>query len=89
MSYRPNAFGLYDMHGNVAEWCRDGYDARYYQRSTAVDPPGPRQAAMRVIRGGGWNAWPPQCRSAVRYANVPECRLNHMGFRVANVRSSR
>jgi formylglycine-generating enzyme len=87
--FRPNAFGLFDMQGNVAEWCRDGYDARYYQRSPADDPPGPRRAAMRVIRGGSWNAWPQQCRSAVRYAFVPECRLNHVGFRVARVRSSR
>ena len=52
---KPNAFGLHDMHGNVWEWCWDGYDACFYAQSPADDPQGPEAAAVRMIRGGGWD----------------------------------
>ena len=62
--FRPNAFNLYDMHGNVWEWCQDGYDGNYYGQSPGADPAGPLGASGRVFRGGGWNAGPRFRRSA-------------------------
>jgi len=87
--FRPNAFGLHDMHGNVWEWCRDGYDDEYYKRSPAENPPGQSQAAARVRRGGGWYGYPRDCRSADRDGSAPDYRNRSLGFRVARVQSSR
>ena len=86
---KPNAFGLYDMHGNVWEWCWDGYDADYYKRSPADNPRGPEPAAPRVIRGGSWRIGPQNARSAYRGWDLPENRSNDLGFRLARVQSSR
>jgi formylglycine-generating enzyme required for sulfatase activity len=86
---KPNAFGLNDMHGNVWEWCWDGYDAAYYQKSPAVDPRGPDPASDRVLRGGGWSYVPRFARSAYRNRNVPGHRSDYLGFRLALVQSGR
>jgi formylglycine-generating enzyme required for sulfatase activity/serine/threonine protein kinase len=85
--FRPNAFNLYDMHGNVWEWCQDGYDKNYYGQSPGADPAGPLGAADRVIRGGGWGINPQGCRSAYRSRHAPDARYESVGFRVARVQS--
>ncbi len=85
--FKPNGFGLFDMHGNVWEWCWDGYDADYYKGSPGVDPSGRLQAAQRVYRGGGWDDNPRLARSAFRDGDYPGDRSNLLGFRVARVQS--
>ncbi len=81
--YEANAWGLYDLHGNVWEWCWDGYDSGYYAQSPAADPAGPVQATYRVIRGGSWLFEPRDARSAYRNWNAPGYRSSYLGFRVA------
>ena len=80
----PNAFGLYDMHGHMWEWCWDRYGEDYYRHSPVDDPQGPSSGALRIERGGdGWNSDPPQLRSAYRNHQVPSLRFRDLGFRVA------
>lgn len=81
-SYPANHFGLFDMHGNVWEWCADWYDADYYQRSPRQDPPGPTSGAYRVLRGGSWRNQAATCRSAYRNALAPNQRQPFIGFRL-------
>ncbi len=80
---KPNAWGLYDMHGNAAEWCHDWYDGQYYRRSLPIDPPGPPRGTARVIRGGSARDWQNNTRSAFRYQANPDHRMETVGFRIA------
>jgi uncharacterized protein (TIGR02996 family) len=82
-SYPPNAWGLYDMHGNVWEWCHDWYDEEYYSISPAVDPPGPEEGTMKVLRGGSWYSYSWSCRSAGRERFSPQSGAGNYGLRVA------
>jgi formylglycine-generating enzyme required for sulfatase activity len=79
-SYLPNAWGLYDMHGNVWEWCQDWYGA--YPAGSVTDPPGADSGSFRVKRGGCWQSYGDACRSAIRQANVPTYSHPTVGFRV-------
>jgi formylglycine-generating enzyme required for sulfatase activity len=68
----PNPFGLYDMYGNIREWCSDWYDAQYYRHSREEDPPGAVRIGFRVLRGGAFDGLPKHVRSAYRVGWAPE-----------------
>ncbi len=81
-SYRPNAWGLYDMHGNINQWCKDWFDDNYYKVSPKQDPQGPAQGAKHSMRGGTFSDGAYACRSAFRNWGAPDVRYEGHGFRV-------
>jgi len=80
---RANSWGLYDMHGNVWEWCSDWFSADYYANSPLEEPKVPESGSLRVFRGGGWGSTARLCRSADRRRAGPGYRRYYLGFRVA------
>jgi len=86
-SYPPNPFGLYDMHGNVWEWCADYYDRNYYKGSPRVDPQGPPVGTLRVVRGGSCYNIGRFCRAAYRFGVSPGNKDIDVGMRVVMVPS--
>jgi formylglycine-generating enzyme required for sulfatase activity len=82
-SLQPNAWGLYDMHGNLWEYCADWYAADSYANAKRIDPQGPDAGTQHVVRGGPWNDYPRDCRSAKREKRPPGSKSSSGGFRVA------
>ena len=90
----PNPWGLYDMHGNLEEWCNDWFAREYYGSSPESNPEGPEMGEMRVLRGGGWSDMAWECRSASRGRYLPEwdspdgTTIAHHGFGFRPVRTA-
>jgi formylglycine-generating enzyme required for sulfatase activity len=80
--YKENPFGLYDMHGNVSEWCEDRFNEKEYQRGECKDPKGPMKGGSRVVRGGSWSEEAKYCRSGFRLRFGSSGWNDYLGFRV-------
>lgn len=84
---QPNELGLYDMSGNVWEWCQDCWDRKYYekchQQGIVDNPEGTESGLYRVLRGGSWSAYGPRCQVAFRVSDSPDSKGNFIGLRLA------
>jgi formylglycine-generating enzyme required for sulfatase activity len=80
--YSPNAWGFFDMHGNVWEWIADWYSSSYYGSNAVTDPTGPASGSNRVFRGGSWDATGTLLRAGPRSYYTPGYRYGYIGFRV-------
>ncbi len=85
-NYAANGYGLYDISGNVWEWCHDWYDSSYYSNSPSSNPTGPTSGSLRVLRGGSWYSSALDLRSAARTGNHPVSRSTGLGLRLLTVR---
>ena len=80
-TFAANGYGLYDMAGNLLQWCWDWYDCSYYGSSSPTDPRGPTSGSYRVDRGGCWDGYARFCRAALRSGSFPTDRGSGDGFR--------
>lgn len=81
-SFAPNGLGLYDISGNVWEWCHDWFDIDYYDKSPKMNPTGPSSGSYRVLRGGSWFISPRHVRAASRLRLMPDYAHSYLGFRL-------
>lgn len=80
-TFKPNSLGLYDMAGNICEWCSDWYGN--YSKANQTNPTGLSKGTTHVVRGGAWITLPQYCRATYRHAYPPEQQYNYLGFRLA------
>ena len=83
-SYSPNAYGLYDMHGNICEWCSDWFAV--YDKTSQIDPKGTKSGTEHVVRGGCWDGLMIECRSSARCSHPLDWQQNNTGFRLVSTK---